>query len=155
MSERQTMLDRTIEPTTTIPARCIPVLDWITAHPGSRVTEIAAGTGMTRHMVSDRLQILSAHGAIHARHIGKGCNAYHPGPAADRDPARTYRIAAASSRCGGRPMRVSLPPAPFAIPAVDRSETAPRGRTIRDSRMTSTRQDRVLRHALRVAQEGR
>ena len=52
-----------------IPAKAQTVLDWITAHPGSTNSAIAAGTGMTRHMVSDRLQILSAHGAIHARHI--------------------------------------------------------------------------------------
>lgn len=138
-----------------IPAKAQTVLDWITAHPGSTNPAIAAGTGMTRHMVSDRLQILSAHGAIHARHIGKGRSAYHPGPAADDAPARTYRIAAASSRCEGRPMHVSLPPAPFGIPDTDRSETAPRGRTIRDPGVTHARQDRVLTQALRTAQEGR
>jgi len=114
-----------------IPEKAKPVLGYITANPGCSNGDIMAALGMTRGMVSDRLSMLLGCDAAHAVKVrgGHGRVIYRPGPKPVE--GRAYRSAPASSHVDGRPMRVTLPPAPFDIPPVDRSETAPRARSIR------------------------
>lgn len=97
------------------PDRTASVLAHITANPGANITAIAAATCMTIPMVRDRLSTLSTAGKVHARQHRR-VYGYFPG---ERPELST------------RPVRaVSLPPAPFPIPATDHSETAPRGGVI-------------------------
>lgn len=128
--------------TSMIPARCIPVLDYITAHPGCTRAEIATALGMAMHNLADRLTSLDAAKVIERKHMqGTGRLAFFfaagsSAPAATPDEQRpgimqVSRRVTVQGKRDGEDVTISLPAAPFEIPVADRSETAPCGPLIR------------------------